>query len=54
MVMYLFEFKRDNMAEPALKQIDTREYVLSFVAESRELIIIGASFESATRKLADW
>ena len=52
--IYLFEFKRDETAEAALKQIDSRDYALAFIADSRKVIRIGVSFDSKTRKLADW
>ena len=52
--IYLFEFKRDDTAESALQQIDTKEYSLPFVADSRKLIKIGVSFDSVARKLVGW
>lgn len=52
--IYLFEFKRDSSAETALAQIDSRDYALPFVADSRKLFKIGVSFDSETRKLTGW
>ena len=52
--IYLFEFKRDETAEKALKQIDEKDYALPFVADSRKLYKIGVSFDTETRKLAEW
>ena len=52
--IYLFEFKRDETAESALEQIESNEYALPFIADSRKLYRIGVSFDSKTRKLADW
>ncbi|SDB32021.1 ATP-binding protein [Butyrivibrio sp. INlla16] len=52
--IYLFEFKRDDSAEAALKQIDTKDYALPFVADSRKLYKIGVSFDSESRKLIGW
>ena len=52
--IYLFEFKRDDSAEAALAQIDSRDYALPFIADSRKLFKIGVSFDSATRKLVGW
>ena len=52
--IYLFEYKLDKTAEEALKQIDTKDYKLSFVANKRKLFKIGVSFDSKERKLADW
>ena len=52
--IYLFEFKRDDTAEAALAQIDSKDYALPFIADSRKLYKIGVSFDSETRKLKDW
>ena len=52
--IYLFEYKLDKTAEEALKQIDTKDYQLSFSADKRKLFKIGVSFDSKERKLADW
>jgi len=52
--VYLFEYKLDKTAEEALKQIDTKDYKLSFSADKRKLFKIGVSFDSKERKLADW
>ena len=52
--IYLFEFKRDESAETALAQIDSRDYALPFIADSRKLYKIGVSFDSESRKLTDW
>ena len=52
--IYLFEFKRDDTPDAALAQIDSREYALPFVADSRKLFKIGVSFDSGTRGLAGW
>jgi hypothetical protein len=52
--IYLFEFKRDQSADKALEQIDTKDYALPYVADSRTLFKIGVSFDTAQRKLVDW
>ena len=52
--VYLFEFKRDETADSALKQINDKEYALPFVADTRKLYKIGVSFDSQKRILADW
>ena len=52
--IYLFEFKRDDTAEAALEQIDSKDYALPFVADSRKLYKIGVSFDSESRKLVEW
>jgi len=52
--IYLFEFKRDDTADAALEQIDSKDYALSFTADHRKIFKIGVSFDSATRKLSGW
>ena len=52
--IYLFEFKRDDTAKAALAQIDSKDYALPFIADSRKLYKIGVSFDSESRRLKDW
>ena len=52
--IYLFEFKRDDTAENALKQIDDKSYTLPFVADHRTLYKIGVAFDSEKRILSEW
>ena len=52
--IYLFEFKRDDSAEAALAQIETKDYALPFAADGRKLYKIGVSFDSEQRRLAQW
>ena len=52
--VYLFEFKRDDTAEAALAQIDSKDYALPFAADHRKLYKIGVSFDSKTRMLSGW
>jgi len=52
--IYLFVFKRDDSADAALAQIDSKDYALPFIADSRKLYKIGVSFDSSTRKLVGW
>ena len=52
--IYMFEFKRDDTAEAALAQIDTKDYALPYIADERKLYKIGVSFDSQSRKLSGW
>ena len=52
--IYLFEFKRDDTADAALKQIEEQGYANPFVADLRKLYKIGASFSSDSRRLEGW
>jgi len=52
--IYLFEFKRNDTAEVALCQIDSKDYSLPFVADCRKVYKIGVSFDSEKRCLKEW
>ena len=52
--IYLFEFKRDESADAALKQIEEKDYELPFVADSRKIYKIGVSFDSEKKILSNW
>lgn len=47
-------FKRDDSAEAALRQIESRDYALPFAADGRKLYKIGVSFDSGERRLQEW
>lgn len=52
--VYVFEFKMNKSAQEALAQIDTKQYLLPFKADERQLIKIGANFSSKLRTLDEW
>ena len=52
--VYIIEFKRDDSAEKALKQINDMNYAAPFAADSRKLYKIGVNFDSNTRQMVDW
>ncbi len=52
--VYLFEFKRDDTADAALKQIEDNKYSLAFEADTRTIYKIGIAFDSKTRMLSEW
>lgn len=52
--IYIFEFKIDCDANEALKQIKDKEYWIPFRFSDKEVFIIGATFDSKTRKLKDY
>ncbi len=49
--IYVFEFKFNKTAEEALKQIDTKEYLLPFRSDGRKLCKIGANFSGETNNI---
>ncbi|MCR5603814.1 MAG: ATP-binding protein [Lachnospiraceae bacterium] len=52
--IYIFEFKRDDSTENALKQIEEKHYADIYAADARKLYKIGVSFSSATRQMEGW
>ena len=52
--VYLFEFKRDDSVDAALKQIEDKGYALPYAADLRKLYKIGVTFDSNTRMLSEW
>lgn len=52
--VYLFEFKRDDTEDAAIKQIDEKNYSLPFEADPRKLYKVGVSFDSGRRELVGW
>lgn len=52
--IYVFEFKLNGTAEEALKQIDEKEYLIPYTADSRKLIKVGADFDKDTRNIGQW
>ena len=52
--IYIFEFKRDESADAALKQIEDMHYAEPYAADSRKLYKIGVNFSSETRQMTEW
>ena len=52
--VYLFEFKLDKSVEEALAQIETRGYADRYLADKRQIVKIGAKFNSTTHQLDEW
>ena len=52
--IYVFEFKLDGTAVEALRQIDEKGYLIPYMADGRELVKIGVSFDSEERNLGEW
>ncbi|MBR3157569.1 MAG: ATP-binding protein [Atopobiaceae bacterium] len=52
--VYVMELKRDGTAADALAQIEANGYAAPFSADPRQVHLIGCSFDSRTRLLADW
>ncbi|GHU99983.1 hypothetical protein FACS189483_09770 [Spirochaetia bacterium] len=52
--VYCFEFKLDGTAEDALKQIDTKEYLLPWTGSGKKLFKVGVVFDAEKRNIGEW
>ncbi|MCC6093734.1 MAG: ATP-binding protein [Eubacterium sp.] len=52
--VYIFEYKLDQPANVALKQIVEKGYGDSYAAESKKIIRVGVSFSSEKRNIVEW
>ena len=52
--IYILEFKVNESAEAALKQIEEKQYALPFASSNCKIFKIGLSFSTQTRKIKDW
>ncbi|MDW8211706.1 MAG: PD-(D/E)XK nuclease domain-containing protein, partial [Cytophagales bacterium] len=52
--VYVFEFKLNDSAESALKQIHQRGYYHAFKQEGKEVYLVGMSFSGQTKSITQW
>ncbi|MDR1341791.1 MAG: PD-(D/E)XK nuclease domain-containing protein, partial [Prevotellaceae bacterium] len=54
--IYVFEFKMagHGTAETALEQIDSKNYLIPYTTDGRQLVKIGAEFSEKERGLSRW
>ena len=52
--IYVFELKVDGSAEDALRQIDSKGYLVPYTADGRKLVKVGVNFDSSTRTVSEW
>ncbi|MBQ9361472.1 MAG: ATP-binding protein [Lachnospiraceae bacterium] len=52
--VYIFEFKRDDSADEALRQIEDKGYAKPYAADKRKLYRIGVNFDSKERTIDGW
>ena len=52
--IYIMEFKVDTPVEEALAQIHEKGYADPFLADGREIILVGVSFSSEKRNIVDY
>jgi hypothetical protein len=52
--VYCFEFKLNGTAEDALRQIETKDYLLPWTGSGKGLFKIGVSFDYEKRNIGEW
>jgi len=52
--VYCFEFKLDKSADEALRQIDSKEYLLPWAGSGKKLFKVGVAFDSKKRNIGEW
>lgn len=52
--IYLMEFKIDKSPEEAIRQINEKRYSLSFQNSGKTIFLIGANFDTSTRRLSGY
>ena len=52
--IYIIEFKLDQSAEIALKQIRSKNYVGAYLTDPREKVLLGINFSSQEKTVDDW
>ncbi len=52
--VYIFEFKVDSTASEALEQIRSKKYWQGDAVSGKEIILVGANFDTTTRRLSEW
>jgi hypothetical protein len=52
--VYCFEFKLKGTAQKALKQIDTKDYLLPWSGSGKTLFKIGVSFDHKKNNIGGW
>lgn len=52
--IYVFEFKLNDTAEAALKQIDEKGYLIPYILDGKKLVKVGVSFSKETRNIDEY
>ena len=54
--IYVFEFKMDDnaTAEEALKQINSKDYAIPYIADHRKIVKIGVEFSQKEKGIKRW
>lgn len=52
--VYIFEFKVNSHLNEAMAQIKRKKYWLPYLSSGKDIFLIGANFDTATRRLSGW
>jgi hypothetical protein len=52
--VYCFEFKLEGSTEDALRQIDSKDYLLPWRGSNKKLYKVGVSFNYEKRNIGEW
>ena len=52
--IYIIEIKKDDSAQAALDQIESKAYARRYADDSRKIFRIGVSFSTQTRAIEEW
>ena len=52
--IYLFELKVDQPASIAISQAKVRDYSKRYTQVGKQILVMGISFSSKTREIAEW
>lgn len=52
--IYILEFKLDQSAEAAIKQIQDRKYAEKYLAQRKQIRLLGINFNSEEKQITDW
>jgi hypothetical protein len=52
--IYVFELKKDETAQKALEQIDSKGYAIPYLADGRKVVKVGVKFNADTRVPEEW
>jgi hypothetical protein len=52
--IYILEFKIDQLADVALKQIENKKYYQKYLERGKKICLVGACFDTKRRNLVEW
>jgi hypothetical protein len=52
--VYCFEFKLDGIAQAALDQIDSKDYLLPWQGSGKKIFKVGVNFDREKRNIGEW